>query len=161
LSRSSSFPVALLHRPTAIWPSMVWPRQQWLFFSFLFSLFFRIALVSLLASHWHHCQHQAVLVAGVALALLPSWPSKVRPVQRWRLPALRWHFACIAPVSLPALCCCHCCQRCAGVVALGMWASLPSLCTPCGGVCPSTVIAVCGVLAVSGIIYAHPLFSVT
>jgi hypothetical protein len=74
---------------------MVWPRQQWRFFG--------VALASLSALHWCHCQHQDVLVAGVALALLPSWPSKVRPVQRWRLPALHWRFARIALASLPVL----------------------------------------------------------
>ncbi len=103
--------------PTAIWPSTVWPRQQWHFFG--------VALVSLPALHWRHCQCQAVLVAGIAPVLLPSWPSKVWPVLRWRLPALRWHFACIALASLPALCCCPCCRRCFGIIALIAWACLP------------------------------------
>jgi hypothetical protein len=53
--------------------------------------------------HWHHCQPQAVLVAGVAPALLPSWPSKNQPVLRWHLQALRSHFTRIALASLPML----------------------------------------------------------
>ncbi len=129
-----------------------------LFFSFL--SFFGVALVSSPASHWRHRQRQAVLVAGIAPALSPSWPSKVQPVQRWRLPALGWCFARIVLASLPALCCCCCCRHCSGVVALGVWASLPSLHAPCGGGCPSTVIAIHGVLAVSGVVYACPPFSV-
>jgi hypothetical protein len=107
------------HRPTAIWPLTVWSRQRWRFCS--------IALVSSPALHGHHCQHQAVLVAGVVPALLPSWPSKVRPVPCWRLLALRWRFARIALASLPALCCCPCCRHCAGVIALVAWALLPLL----------------------------------
>ncbi len=103
-------------RPTAIWPSTVWPRQRWRFFG--------IALVSLPALHWCHCQRQAVLVAGIAPALLSSWPLKVRPVQCWRLPALRWRFAHIALASLPALCCHRCHWHCAGIIALS-----------CGGFC--------------------------
>ncbi len=106
-------------RPTVIWPLTVWPRQRWHFFG--------VALVSLPALHWRHCQHQAVLVAGVALVLLPSWPSKVRPVPRWRLLALHWHFASIALASSPASGCCPCCQHCAGVIALVAWALLPLL----------------------------------
>ncbi len=140
------------HWPTAIWPLTVWPRQRWWFIG--------VALVSLPASHWCHCQRQAVLVAGVAPVLLLSWPSKVRPVQRWRLLALRWCFICIELASLPALCCCHCCRHCAGIVALGAWASLPSSRAPRGGVCPSTVIAVRCIFAISGVVYAPHLFSV-
>jgi hypothetical protein len=87
--------------------------------------FFGIALVSLIALHWRHCQHQAVLVAGIAPALLPSWPSKVRPVPSWRLPTLCWCFACIALMSSPTLCCCCQCQCCAGVIALVAWGLFP------------------------------------
>ncbi len=96
--------------------------------------FFGVALVSLPALHWYHCQRQAVLVAGIAPALLPSWPLKVRPVPRWHLPALPWHFARITLASLPALCCCPCCWHCAGVISLVAWALLPLLhwhCCPC------------------------------
>jgi hypothetical protein len=34
--------------------------------------FIGVALVFLPTLHWPHCQRQAVLVAGIALALLPS-----------------------------------------------------------------------------------------
>jgi hypothetical protein len=91
------------------------------------ALFFGVALVSLPPLHWHHCQRQAVLVTSIAPALLPSWPLKVRPVPRWRLPALRLCFSRIALASLPASCCCPCCRRCASVIALVMWALLPLL----------------------------------
>ncbi len=102
----------------AMWPSTVWPRQQWHFVG--------VALASLPALHWCHCQRQAVLVAGITPALLPSQPLKVRPVQHWRLPALRWHpcphhLGVIARfvllLSSPAL---HrrCCPWRAGVFAL-------------------------------------------
>ncbi len=156
LSRSSSSPVASSLYP-GVGPQLFGLRR---FGQGSNDIFFGVALVSLPALHWRHCQCQAVLVAGVAPALSPSWPLKVWPVQRWCLPALHWHFARIALASLPALCCCCCCWRCAGVVSLGAWASLPSSRAPCGGVCPSTAIAVRGVLAVSGVIYARPPFSV-
>jgi hypothetical protein len=122
LSRSSLLPVASslypAFGPQRFWPSMVWPRQQWRFFG--------IAMVSFPTLHWHHCQHQAVLVASFVPALLPIWPSKVWPVQCWHLLALRWRFTRIALASLPALCCCHHCRRCAGIVALGTWSTSPS-----------------------------------
>jgi hypothetical protein len=51
--------------------------------------FFGVALVSLPALHWHHCQRGAVFVTGVVPGLLPSWLLKVWPVQCWCLPALR------------------------------------------------------------------------
>ncbi len=81
--------------------------------------------MSLPASHWRCCQLQAVLVAGVAPALLLKWPSKVQLVPRWHLPALRWRFARIALASLPALCCCPCCWHCTGIIAIIAWALLP------------------------------------
>jgi hypothetical protein len=144
------------HRPTAIWPLMVWPRQQWHFFLFFLS----VVLAFLPASHWHHCLRQAVLVAGIAPALLPSWPSKVRPMQRWHLPVLRWRFARIPLVSLPASCYCCCCWCCAGIITLGARASFSSLRAPCGEFRPAAVLAIRDVLAVSSVIEARPPFSV-
>ncbi len=67
----------------------------------------------------------------------------------------------IVLASLTASRCCCRCQHCGGVVALGTRASLPSLRAPHGDVCPSSVIAVRGVLAVSGVVDACPPFSAT
>ncbi len=129
LVRSTLLPVAL-----SLYPASA--HSDWAFNSLAKAAmaFFGVALVSLPALHWHHCQRQAVLVTGVALVLLPSWPLKVRPVPRWRLQALCWRFAHIALLSLPALCCCPCHQCCAGVIALVAWALSPLLrchCCPC------------------------------
>ncbi len=88
--------------------------------------FFGVLLASSPALRWHHCQRQAVLVAGIAPVLLPSWPLMVRPMQRWRLLGLCWHpclhragiIASIALLlSLLVLCWRHC-PWCAGVFAL-------------------------------------------
>jgi hypothetical protein len=103
--------------PQQFWPLAVWQRQRLRFFG--------VALVSSLALRWRHCQQQAFLVASVAPALLPSWPSKVRSVPRWRLPELCLRFPRIPLASLPALCCCPCCRHCAGIIALVTWALLP------------------------------------
>jgi hypothetical protein len=120
LSRSTSSLVALL-----LYPASAHRGLAFVGLAEAAMAFFGVALVSLPASHWHHRQHQAVLVAGVAPALLPSWPSKVRLVPRWRLPALRWRFARIVLASLPALCRRPCCRRFAGVIALVTWVLLP------------------------------------
>jgi hypothetical protein len=162
LLRLSLSPVASLLYPASAHSNLAfYGLAEAVMALFFFCFFFGVALVSLPALHWRCCQHQAVFVAGIAPALLLSWPLKVWPVQCWRLPVLCWCFARIALASLPASCCCCCCRCCAGVVVLSACASLPSSCAPCGGICPSTIIAVRGVLAVSGIVYACPLFSVT
>ena len=113
--------------PQQFWPLAVWQRQRLRFFG--------VALVSSLALRWRHCQQQAFLVASVAPALLPSWPSKVRLVPRWRLLELCLRF-CPHPAGiiasivllpmLPALCRHHCpCHM--GAFALVALASLPVL----------------------------------
>jgi hypothetical protein len=90
------------------------------------------------ALHWRHCQHQAVLVAGVAPTLSPSWPSRsgqcrasvCRPCT-CILPASCWrhcqhhavvHVTGVVPASLPC---------CAGAFALVAPASLSSSPLPC------------------------------
>jgi hypothetical protein len=91
--------------------------------------------VSLHALHWRHCQRQAVLVAGVAPALLPSWPSRsgrcrASICRRWAcvLPASCWrhcqhcavvHVTGIVPASL------LCCRGAFALVALASLSSLP------------------------------------
>jgi hypothetical protein len=124
LSCLTSLPVALLLYPASAHSNYgLWQSGKGSDCIF----FFGVALVSSLALRWRHCQHQAFLVASVAPAMLPSWPSKVRPMPRWRLPELCLRFARIPLASLPALCCCPCCRHCAGIIALVTWALLPLL----------------------------------
>ncbi len=120
LSRSTSLPMASLLYPALAHSNLAFnglAKAAMAFFWRCAGVFARIAL--------GHCQHQAVLVASVAPALLLSWPSKVRPMPRWHLPALRLCFARIALASLPASCCHPCHRRCTGVIALVVWALLP------------------------------------
>ena len=129
LSRSTLSPVASLLYPASAYSNLAFDGQAKAAMAF-----FGIALVSLPTLHWRHCQHQAVLVADVVPALLPSWHSKVQLVPRWRLPAMRSRFACIVLASLPASCCCPCCRRCAGVITIVTWVLLPLAswyCCPC------------------------------
>jgi hypothetical protein len=101
-------------------------------------IFVGVALVSSRALHWRHCQRQAVLVAGVAPALLPSWPSRsgrcrTSVCQRCAcvLPASRWrhcqhcavvHVTGVVPASSPC---------CVGAFALVTPASLSLSPLPC------------------------------
>ncbi len=89
------------------------------FFQCCAGILARIALASLLASSCSRCRR--------CTASLPSWPLKVRLVQRWHLPALHWRFARILPASLPA----SCCHRRRGVVPASSPLVRERLCPQC------------------------------
>jgi hypothetical protein len=130
----------------ATWPLTVWPRQQ-----------------------WHFLWHCAGILACIALALLPALSCSCC----WRCAGViakfvfkgptdaALAFAGVALASSPASRWRHC-QHCAVVsaasIAQALLPFLPSLRAPRGGVCPSAVIALRGVLAVSGVVDALPLF---
>jgi hypothetical protein len=76
LSRSLLLPVASLLYPALVHSNLAFDGLAKAAMAFFFLSFFGIALVSLPALHWCHCQNQAVLVPGIAPALLSSWPSK-------------------------------------------------------------------------------------
>jgi hypothetical protein len=107
--------------PTAIWLLTVWPRQRWCFFG--------IALVSLPALHWHHHQHQAVLVTGVVAKL--AFKSPAGAVLAFAGIVLVFCLHCAGVIAsivllllLPALRRRHC-PCCVGTFALLRWHHCP------------------------------------
>ncbi len=134
------------HWSMATWPLTVWPRQRWRFLWRCAGVLARIALALLPVSSCPRCWRCAGIVAKFAF----EGPADA---------ALA--FAGVALASLPLSRWCHC-QHCAVIsaasIAPALSPFLPSLRAPRRGVRPSAVIALCGVLAVSGVVNVHPLF---
>jgi hypothetical protein len=128
------------------WPLTVWPRQQWHFLWRCAGVLARIVLALLPALSCSCCWRCAGVVAKFAF----KGPADA---------ALA--FAGDALVSSPALHWHHCQHRAvvsAASIAPALLPFLPSSRAPCGGICPSAVVTLRGVLAVSGVVNALPLF---
>jgi hypothetical protein len=130
------------------WPLTVWPKQR-----------------------WHFLWRCMGILACIALALLPAlscpccWRCTGNVAEfAFKGPAdTALAFAGVALASSPASCWCHCQHHAvvsAASIAPTLLPFLPSLRAPCGGVRPSAVIVLRGVLTVSGVVNAYPLFFV-
>jgi hypothetical protein len=121
------------------------------------------AMAFSLASRWHPCPYHAGVITSIELSSSPALRRRRCRVCLQRSGRCRLAFAGIALASLPALHWRHH-QHCAVIIIAGVAPALlpllPSSCAPRGGIHPSAIIAVHGVLAVSGVIDARPLFSV-
>jgi hypothetical protein len=155
LSRSSLSPVALSLSPASAHSDLAFnslAKAAMAVFRHCAGVLARIALASLPASSCPRCRRCAGVVADL------TFKGPVGTALAFASVALAFcpHCTGVSPAS------CYCCprRRCAGVVTLGAWASSPSSRAPHGGVRPSTVIAVRGIIAISGVVYARPPFSV-